>query len=79
MSSQTCTLYVLVEEAGSVVKEYVEILGYAALEITGYYNNTNPVNGQPANAVRGRIVSELWDHPSEIIYGLRARLIPWDQ
>jgi len=79
MNPQTCTLYVLVEEAGSVVKEYVEILGYAALEITGYYNNENPVNGQSANAVRGRIVSELWDHPSEIIYGLRARLIPWDQ
>jgi Flp pilus assembly protein TadG len=79
MTSQTCTLYVLVEEAGATVKEYVEILGYAALEITGFYNNRNPVSpGQPANAVRGRIVSELWDHPSEVIYGLRARLIPWD-
>jgi len=79
MSPQTCNLSVLPEEAASAVKEYVEILGYAALEITGYYNNENPANGQPANAVRGRIVSELWDHPSEIIYGLRARLIPWDQ
>ncbi len=79
MSPQTCNLYVLPEEAGSAVKEYVEILGYAALEITGYYNNENPVNEQPANAVRGHIVSKLWDHPSEIIYGLRARLIPWDQ
>ncbi len=79
MNPQTCTLYVLVEEAGSVVKEYVEILGYAALQITGYYNNENPVNGQPANAVRGRIVSKLWDDPSELFYGLRARLIPWDQ
>ena len=79
MASQTCMLYVLVEEAQTTVKEYVEILGYAALEITGYYNAQNPVNpGQTANAVRGRIVSRLMTDPSELTYGLRARLIPWD-
>jgi len=80
MEPQTCNLYILVEEAQTTVNEYVEILGYAALEVTGYYNNTNPVGeGQPANAVRGRIVSELWGDPSQLTYGLRARLIPWDQ
>jgi hypothetical protein len=80
MQPQSCNLYVLVEAAGATVNDYVEILGYAALEITGYYNNEHPVNpGQSANAVRGRIVSQLWDHPSEMVYGLRARLIPWDQ
>jgi hypothetical protein len=79
MESTSCNLYILVEEAGATVKDYVEILGYAAMEIRGYYNNKNPVNkGQNANAVRGRIVSELWDHPSQIITGLRARLIPWE-
>ena len=58
----------------------MEILGYAALEVTGYYNYTNPVGpGQPANAVRGRIVSRLMSDPSDLILGLRARLIPWDQ
>jgi Flp pilus assembly protein TadG len=79
MIPQTCNLYVLVEEAQTNVKEYVEILGYAALEITGYYNAGNPVTpGNPANAVRGRIVSTLMTDPSELTYGLRARLIPWD-
>lgn len=80
MASQSCKLYVLVEEAQTTVKEYVEILGYAAVEVTGYYNSTNPVGpGQPANAVRGRIVSELMIDPSDLTYGLRARLIPWAQ
>lgn len=81
-SSQLCNLYVLVEEAQTTVKEYVEILGYAAIEITGYYNSTNlidPDNPTPANAVRGRIVSELMTDPSQLAYGSRARLIPWDQ
>jgi hypothetical protein len=79
MAQQTCTLYVLVEEAGSTVTDYVEILGYAVVQITGYYNNENPVNpGQSANSVRGRIVSELMTDPSELKYGLRARLIPWE-
>lgn len=79
MAPQTCNLYVLVEEAQTTVKDYVEILGYAALEVMGYYNNTNPVSpGQPANAVRGRIVSELMTDPSQLTYGLRARLIPWE-
>jgi hypothetical protein len=78
METQTCNLYVLVEEAGSTVKDYVEILGYAAVQITGYYNNKNPVNpGQNANAVRGRVVSELMSSPPDLTYGLRARLIPW--
>ncbi len=78
MESQTCNLYVLVEEAGTTVKDYVEVLGYAAMEIMGYYNNEHPVTpGKNPNAVRGRIVSELWDHPGEMVYGLRARLIPW--
>lgn len=77
---QTCKLYILVEEARPTVKKYVEILGYAAVEVTGYYNSTNPVNpGQSANAVRGRIVSKLMIDPSELTYGLRARLIPWEQ
>jgi hypothetical protein len=80
MASQSCKLYVLVEEAQTTVKDYVEILGYAALEVTGYYNSTNPVGpGQPANAVRGRIVSKLMMDPSDLTYGLRARLIPWEQ
>ena len=78
--TQTFDLYVLVEEAETTVKDYVEILGYAALEITGYYNGPNlidPSSPQPANAVRGRIVSELMTDPSDLKYGLRARLIPW--
>jgi hypothetical protein len=82
MSPQTFNLYVLVEEAQTTVKDYLEILGYAALEVTGYYNSTNlidPTNPTPANAVRGRIVSELMDDPSKLTYGLRARLIPWEQ
>jgi hypothetical protein len=80
LESQTFKLYILVEEAQTTVKEYVEILGYAAVQVTGFYNNTNPVSpGQPANAVRGRIVSELWQDPSQLTYGLRARLIPWNQ
>jgi hypothetical protein len=81
---QTCNLYVIVEEAQTTVKEYVEILGYAALEVMGYYNSTNLIdpddpNSSPANAVRGRIVSELMSDPSQLKYGSRARLIPWDQ
>ncbi|UCC86705.1 MAG: hypothetical protein JSV81_17910 [Anaerolineales bacterium] len=89
--SGTCNLYVLVEQAGATVDEYVEILGYAAVIITGYYNSENPVScleleadgttckrWQSANAVRGRIISELWDDPSELDWGLRARLVPWD-
>ena len=45
----------------------------------GYYNNETPVNpGQSANAVRGRVVSELMSSPPDLTYGLRARLIPWD-
>jgi hypothetical protein len=84
ISSQTCNLYVIVEEAQTTVKEYVEILGYAALEVGGYYNSTNLIdpddpNPPPANAVRGRIVSELMNDPSQLQYGSRARLIPWDQ
>jgi hypothetical protein len=79
MESQGCNLYVLAEDAGSTVKDYVEILGYAAVEIMGYYNNETPVNpGQSANAVRGRVVSELMSSPPDLTYGLRARLIPWD-
>jgi hypothetical protein len=72
---QTCNLYVLVEEAGATVNDYVEILGYAAVEITGYYNSDNLVNpGQSANAVRGKIVSALMDDPADLMLGLRARL-----
>jgi hypothetical protein len=82
--TQTFKLYVLVEEANTTIKDYVEILGYAALQITGYYNGPNLIDPTdpsppPANAVRGRIVSELWDDPSKLKYGLRARLIPWEQ
>jgi hypothetical protein len=83
MDTQTFNLYVLVEQAQTTVTDYVEILGYAAMEITGYYNSNkliDPNDPSPpaANAVRGRIVSELWDDPSQLTYGLRARLIPWD-
>jgi hypothetical protein len=70
LSGQTFNLYVLVQEGNATTKDYVVILGYAALQITDYPN---------VNSVRGRIVSPLWDHPSEMTYGLRARLIPWDQ
>ena len=82
METQTCNLYVLVEEAGSTVKDYVEILGYAAVQIMGYYNSKNlidPLDPTPqnANAVRGRVVSELMSSPPDLTYGLRARLIPW--
>jgi hypothetical protein len=80
MAPQTFDLYVIVEEAQTTVTKYVEILGYAALEVIGYYNSGNPVGpGQPANAVRGRIVSQMMTDPSDLILGLRARLIPWDQ
>jgi hypothetical protein len=83
MDSQPCDLYVIVEDAQTTVKEYVEILGYAALEVMGYYNSTNLIdpddpNSSPANAVRGRIVSELMTDPSQLQYGSRARLIPWE-
>lgn len=70
LTGQTFNLYVQVKEANATTKDYVVILGYAAMQITDYPN---------VNSVRGRIVSELWDHPSELKYGLRARLIPWDQ
>lgn len=83
MTPQTFNIYVIVEDANTTIKDYVEILGYAALEITGYYNSSNLIDPTdpsppPANAVRGRIVSEMWDHPSKMTYGLRARLVPWD-
>jgi hypothetical protein len=79
--SQQFNLYVLVEEANTTVKDYVEILGYATLQITGYYNSSNlipPGSSTLANAVRGRIVSPLFTDPSKLTSGLRARLIPWD-
>ncbi len=80
MTPQTFNLYIIVEEAQTTVTKYVEILGYAALEVTGFYNSSNLVGpGQPANAVRGRIVSQLMSDPSELTLGLRARLIPWSQ
>jgi len=83
VETQSCELYVLVEDASSTVKDYVEILGYAAVEIMGYYNSSNlidPLDETPpaANAVRGRVVSELMSSPPDLSYGLRARLIPWD-
>lgn len=69
--TQTFKVYVLVIPAQSTTDEdYVEILGYAALEVTDYPN---------VNSVRGRIVSELMVDPSQLAYGSRARLIPWDQ
>jgi hypothetical protein len=63
--SQTCTLYVLVEEAGATVKEYVEILGYAALEITRVARAADPLGSleksraqrKPQN--RGILISDL--------------------
>jgi hypothetical protein len=69
--TQTFDLYVLVVPPGTTtVEDYVVILGYAALEVTAYPN---------VNTVRGRIVSELMTDPSQLQYGSRARLIPWDQ
>jgi hypothetical protein len=69
--TQTFKLYILVVPPGTTSDEdYVKILGYAALEVMGYPN---------VNAVRGRIVSELMTDPSQLQYGSRARLIPWDQ
>ena len=81
--TQTFKLYILVTEPGTTPNNYLEILGYAALQITGYYNGPNLIDPNdpsppPANAVRGRIVSELMSDPSDLIYGLRARLIPWE-
>jgi hypothetical protein len=69
--TQTFKLYVqVVPPQTTTVEDYVEILGYAALEVTDY---------PTVNSVRGRIVSELWHDPSDLKAGLRARLIPWDQ
>ncbi len=69
--TQTFKLYVLVVSPGTMnAEDYVKILGYAALEVMEYPN---------VNAVRGRIVSELMTDPSQLQYGSRARLIPWDQ
>ncbi len=78
----TFNLYIFVEETESNVNNFVEILGYAAVEILGYYNNKNlidPYDSHPANTVRGRYVSELMQDPSQLKYGLRPRLIPWEQ
>ncbi len=81
--TQTFKLYIIVKDPGTTPNDYVEILGYAALQITGYYNGPNLIDpndpSQPANGVRGRIVSRLVSDPSELTYGLRARLIPWEQ
>lgn len=74
MDSQTFNLYVLVREDDTTSTDYVVILGYAAIEVMEYLPNaTNP------NSVRARVISELWDDPSELTYGLRPRLIPWNQ
>jgi hypothetical protein len=68
--TQTFKLYIQVVPPSTVNPEdYVQILGYAALEVMAYPS---------VNSVRGRIVSELRDHPSKMRFGLRARLIPWD-
>ncbi|MEW5958796.1 MAG: pilus assembly protein TadG-related protein [Chloroflexota bacterium] len=78
----TFNLYIFVEETESNVNYFVEVLGYAAVEILGYYNNKNlidPYDAHPANTVRGRYVSELMQDPSQLKYGLRPRLIPWEQ
>jgi hypothetical protein len=78
----TFNIYIYVIETESNVNYWVEILGYAAIEVLGYYNNKNlidPYDSHPANTVRGRFVSELMSDPSDLTYGLRARLIPWDQ
>ena len=77
-ASSTFNLYIFVEEAKPTTQFFVEILGYAAIEIEGYYNNTIPFSGTNPNTVKGRFVSELQSDPSSLIYGLRARLIPWD-
>jgi Flp pilus assembly protein TadG len=68
--TQTFKLYIqVVPSKTSDPENYVQILGYAALEVMGYPG---------VNSVRGRIISELWDDPSKLTYGLRARLIPWE-
>jgi hypothetical protein len=66
--TQTFKLYVYVEEADSSNDEYVEILGYAAVEIMGY----------DTNDVYGRYVSELEADYTDLTSGLRPRLIPWE-
>ncbi len=68
--TQTFKLYIqVVPPSTTDPEDYVQILGYAALEVMAYPS---------INSVRGRIVSELRDHPSKMRFGLRARLIPWD-
>jgi hypothetical protein len=68
--TQTFKLYIQVVPAKTTATmDYVQILGYAALEVMAYPS---------VNSVRGRIVSELMTDPSELKYGLRARLIPWE-
>jgi hypothetical protein len=68
--TQTFKVYVLVVPPGTMtVEDYVEILGYAALEVTAYPN---------VNQVRGRIVSKLMTDPNELQLTSRARLIPWE-
>lgn len=80
--TQTLKTYVFVEQASSTgINDFVEILGYAAVEIDGYYNNRNlidPYDSNPANTVRGHFVSEIMSDPSDLTSGLRPRLIPWD-
>jgi Flp pilus assembly protein TadG len=69
--TQTFKLYVLVVPPQTTnVHDYVKIVGYAVVQVTAY---------PKVNTVRGRIVSELMAHPSQLTYGLRARLIPWNQ
>ncbi len=81
--TQTFKLYILVTDPGTAPKDYLEILGYAALQVVGYYNGPNLIDPTdpsppPANSVRGRVVSRLMTDPSDLTYGLRARLIPWE-
>jgi hypothetical protein len=66
--TQTFKLYVYVEEADSKNDQYVEILGYAAVEILWY--DTNDVYGQ--------YVSQLEADYTDLTSGLRPRLIPWE-
>ena len=71
---QTFNLYVLVvPPQTTIAEEFLQVLGYAAVEVTDYYpNESNP------NGVEGMVVSRLYTSPLDLALGGRPRLIPWD-
>ena len=70
METQTFNLYIdVVPPKTTIAENYLQVLGYAAVEITDYPN---------VNAVEGMVVSELFTNPSDLNIGTRPRLIPWE-